>query len=661
MTAGQAILLDLVVALLGVAGWFGAGVTAALGRFRLALGLLAAAVALTLARVATVMILSGHGWWFAQEKVMLGLPLLGAAGLAAVVIAGGPLVGAWRRPAALPAGGVVALLTAGYAALAGLAATFLVGYPLTWGVALIMIAIVGLAALLTARVVGASSGAVAAEATAPPTKPMSGSRPALSRRRLLTLAGGAAAAGAAGAGTAWSFQPPETVSTGGGPASLSHHDRQRSVADLRGARRPAPGGAVRRHVLTARTATVQLASGQVIEAWTYDGRLPGPAITATQGDLIEVTLRNADLDDGVTLHWHGYDVACGEDGAPGVTQPVVGPGAEFVYHFRADQVGTYWYHTHQASHLGVRKGLYGTLVVQPRERPEGLDLVLPVHTFDGISVLGDRAGRVDHTVAPGTPVRLRLINTDSDPHWFALAGTPYRVAAVDGRDLNRPGEVDRVALRLPAGGRYDVIFEQPDAAVTLVLDHDHDGGLRLRPTGVDPAVDDTTGWPELDLLHYGGPVPPPFDPGRPDRHFELVLDRGIALVDGRPAYAQTVNGRGHPSIPSQLVTDDDLVAFTVVNRSLETHPWHLHGHPVLILSRDGVPASGSPLWVDTFDVRPGEVWRVVFRATNPGIWMNHCHNLPHAEQGMMLALTYDGVSTPFGGGHGAHSGHRGHG
>ena len=68
----------------------------------------------------------------------------------------------------------------------------------------------------------------------------------------------------------------------------------------------------------------------------------------------------------MTLHWHGYDVACGEDGAPGVTQEVVAPGEEFVYRFRADQVGTYWYHTHQASHRGVRRGLYGTLVVTPR-------------------------------------------------------------------------------------------------------------------------------------------------------------------------------------------------------------------------------------------------------------------------------------------------------
>jgi len=114
------------------------------------------------------------------------------------------------------------------------------------------------------------------------------------------------------------------------------------------------------------------------------------------------------------------------------------------------------------------------------------------------------------------------------------------------------------------------------------------------------------------------------------------------------------NGRGHPSIPDQLVAEGDLVRFTVVNRSLETHPWHLHGHHVLILSRDGTPSSGSPLWVDTFDVRPGQVWEVAFEAVNPGIWMNHCHNLPHAHQGMMLRLVYDGVTTPYGDAHAGH-------
>jgi FtsP/CotA-like multicopper oxidase with cupredoxin domain len=656
MTAMQWALLDHLVALLSVATWFAAGVTAANGRARIALGLLAAALVMTLARSVTIAALAGQGWWFVQEKVLLGLPMLGVTGLAAVLIAGRPLLKARHTPGrALPPSTVIALLTAAYAALAGLVVTFLTGYPLTWATALLTIAAVTLGTLLTARVI-APSAADGSSATTP----VSGGRQ-VSRRQFINVAGGAFVVGAGGSRVGLLFQPAPSVTTGGGAGHVAAGAV--SVADLRGARKPAPGGTIRRHLLTAETGTVRLGSGREIGAWTYSGQVPGPEITATEGDLIEVTLSNTDIEDGVTLHWHGYDVACGEDGAPGATQHVVTPGDEFVYRFRADQVGTYWYHTHQASHIGVRKGLYGSLVVHPRT-PKGtesdtakpLDLTLPIHTFGQTVVLGDRDERFEHIAPAGTLVRLRLINTDSDPHWFALTGTSFRVVAVDGRDLHQPGEVSQVGLRLPAGGRYDVVFDMPDTTVVLVLDNDRDGGLWLYPPGDNgaPAVQDTSNWPELDLLQYGEPAEVPIDPASADRHFTIVLDRGVAMVDGRPAYAHTVNGRGHPSIPDQLVAEGDLVRFTVVNRSLETHPWHLHGHHVLILSRDGTPSSGSPLWVDTFDVRPGQVWEVAFEAVNPGIWMNHCHNLPHAHQGMMLRLVYDGVTTPYGDAHAGH-------
>jgi FtsP/CotA-like multicopper oxidase with cupredoxin domain len=703
VTTGQWIILDHAVALLGVAAWFATGVTAAVRRDHVALGPLVAAVLVSLARMATVATLAGRGWWFVQEKALLGLPMLAVAGSAAVLIAGPPLLQARRTPGkGLPASSVVALFGAAYATVAGLMVTFLVGYPLTWGTALITVSLVCAGAMLTARVMTAKAGDAADSAASttsnggvvrstagdvrstagvvrstagvvrhdadPPVARAPDGHPGLSRRRLIALAGGAVVVSAGGGGVGLSLMPAESVTTGGGPTHVSGSRTALSVADLRGARTPAPGGTGRRHVLTAQTARVRLPSGREIDAWTYNGAVPGPAIAATQGDLLEVRLRNADIQDGVTLHWHGYDVPCGEDGVPGVTQMAVRPGADFVYRFRAGQVGTYWYHTHYASHVGVRKGLYGTLVVKPRdgrradEHPtaERVDLSLPLHTFDGTLVIAGRDGRTEHPAPSGTPVRLRLINTDPDPHRIVLTGTPFRVAAVDGRDLNRPGEVSDVGLHLPAGGRHDLVFLMPDTSVALVVDDDPGGGLRLRPPGDTPGDargGDTSGLPELDLLRYGAPATAPFDARNADRHFTMVLDRGVAMVDGRPAYAYTVNGRGHPSIPDQLVAEGDIVRFTIVNRSLETHPWHLHGHPVLILSRDGTASTGSPLWVDTLDVRPGETWEVAFRATNPGIWMNHCHNLPHADRGMMLRLHYDGFTTPFGGSHGGSPGH----
>ncbi|GII58398.1 hypothetical protein Pth03_67870 [Planotetraspora thailandica] len=637
MTPATLMTLDLLAAVVTAAAWLGSGVAAASRRPRAALAVLGVAILASLTRVGVVVALSGAGWWFVQEKVVVALPLLLVTGVTATVVA----VPRLTRAADPQPSVVVALLAAGYAAVGGLAGTLLLGYPATLGSALAITAAVAGATLLTWRIVAG---------------------PGRSPRIAIAVT---AIAGVAGVGLA--FVPPPTMDDGrdqsltaamgyhGGGARLAVAGQEpgRPVTSFRGPDSPSPGGVVRRYSLTARTATVTLSSGQKVAAWTFDGKVPGPPITANVGDLIEVRLRNADIASGVTLHWHGYDVPAGEDGVPGLTQEAVMPGQEFVYRFLADRQGTYWYHTHEVSSLGVKMGLYGTLLVGPP--PAGVDLALPVHTFAGRTVVGDRDQPLDRQAAPGTPVRLRLINTDDTPHRFTLSGTPYRLSSVDGTDLNGPGELGRVGLRLPAGGRYDLTFTMPADRMVVLRTDDRTTSVRLSPgSSAGAPEEDTAGWPDLDLLRYGTAAPAPISgSSRFDRDFTLVLDRGLALSGGRPMYAYTVGGHAFPSIPTEMVSSGDLVRLTVVNRSRDIHPWHLHGHRVLVLSRDGRSPSGSPLWLDTFDVRPGEVWQVAFRATNPGLWMNHCHNLVHADEGMALHLAYEGVTTPF---HGAHGG-----
>jgi FtsP/CotA-like multicopper oxidase with cupredoxin domain len=348
-------------------------------------------------------------------------------------------------------------------------------------------------------------------------------------------------------------------------------------------------------------------------------------------------------------------VPAAEDGVPGLTQDAVEPGQSFVYRFRADRAGTYWYHTHEVSNEGVRMGLYGSLVVTGSAPPEGVDLTLSLHTFNGSTVVGASDVLDSRSVASGTTVRLRLINTDNTPRVVGVVGSPVRVAAVDGTDLNEPDPVEGAGLRIPAGGRYDVTFTMPDRPVALRVARASSGLSFLPAASASASASalssvDVGSWPVLDLLHYGHPVATAFGAGsRFDRSFTLVLDRGLA----GPSYAYTVNGDAFPDVPTETVRQGDLVRFTIVNRGQDIHPWHLHGHRVLVLSRDGSAPTGSPLWLDTFDVRPGEVWQVAFRADNPGIWMNHCHNLAHADQGMVLHLAYEGVRSDF---HGAHGG-----
>jgi FtsP/CotA-like multicopper oxidase with cupredoxin domain len=432
---------------------------------------------------------------------------------------------------------------------------------------------------------------------------------------------------------------------GGGSEPLVHAGHGAagiSVAAFHGPETEQPD---ERFELTAKRADVELASGRIVRALTFNGSSPGPELRVRQGDLVEVVLANADID-GVTIHWHGVDVPNAEDGVAGVTQDAVLPGEKYTYRFRAEQVGTFWYHTHQVSAREVRRGLFGALVIEPREQATGLDLALAVHTFDGVPTLNGSDELARRAVTAGTPVRLRLINTDSFGQRLTLGGSPFRVVAIDGADLNEPGVIEGETLPLAAGGRIDIAFTMPATPVRLALEKS-DVGLALSSDGqASPPAE--PGARDFDPLSYGHPAPNPFDATSDyDRHFSLTVTRKLGFYDGRPGRQWALNGGIYPDVPMFVVEEGDLVEMTITNDTNVVHPMHLHGHHLLVLSRDGVPASGSPWWSDTLNVLPGESYVVAFRADNPGIWMDHCHNLPHAAQGLTMHLAYAGVSTPF--------------
>ena len=111
---------------------------------------------------------------------------------------------------------------------------------------------------------------------------------------------------------------------GGGAVPPGHHSGGVGVDGLKG---PSSGKPDARFKLTAKQGTIRLPSGRTIDALTFDGKSPGPELRVRRGDLVEVTLRNEDVDTGVTIHWHGVDVSNAEDGVAGVTQDAVLPGA----------------------------------------------------------------------------------------------------------------------------------------------------------------------------------------------------------------------------------------------------------------------------------------------------------------------------------------------
>ncbi len=378
--------------------------------------------------------------------------------------------------------------------------------------------------------------------------------------------------------------------------------------------------------------------------YTVNGSTPGPMLEATQGDLVEVTLVNENVADGITLHWHGVDVPNAADGVAGVTQDAVAPGQEHVYRFVADQAGTYWYHSHQLSHEQVIGGLLGGFVVHPPDPdPAVLDKTALVHLYDAEPTLNGATGTTRVDAGSGQQVRLRVVNTDNGITSAWVSGAEYRILAVDGTDVVEPGGLTDSAVQVPAGGRVDLGFTVPDDGVRVDL-----GGTTAMVFGQDPTQEPPPAPEEfVDLLSYGQPAELGFDASAPDRTFDYRIGRRPGFLDGRPGLWWTVNGEMFPDTPMFMVEEGDVVVFRIENGSDDTHPMHLHGHHAVVLSKDGEPATGSPWWVDSLEVGVGETYEIALLADNPGVWMDHCHNLPHAAEGLVAHLMYAGVTSSF--------------
>jgi FtsP/CotA-like multicopper oxidase with cupredoxin domain len=658
----------------------------------LALLLLGVAVAATAARYALLPALVAGSWWFASERTTINLPLT-AIPAAWAAMAGVPFLLRRRNTGFKPDGkakarsgasrewAVLSVVAAAASSVASLALTLILGpFPAPWTIAVLLFVVAGTVLLARLALFGPKR-AVRHDGTRPAMR--DDGMPRLGRRPTATAAvAGLMACSVLGSGLfAWlgSRSADGAVIS----AAVGHHAGTNTASSMAD---PTPvtsllgtlptDAVVRRYELTARVENITLPSGQTTEAWTF-GSVPGPALEAHLGEVLEVELKNRDVTAGVTLHWHGYDVPNAMDGVAGATQDAVMPGQSMTYRFTASQSGTYWYHTHQDSAEGVRKGLYGTFVVHDPALPRAdTDIVVAGHDLSGLGLLGSSDRRSPHPAAPGSSVRLRLVNTDSLPQRYLVEGTAFKAVAVDGTEVNQPGEVTGKLVRLGAGGRTDIAFTMPATPVTLRADAaasavvvvvpsvpgaaDAAAAVREAAAGVPEkaptGVFATT--PVLDLLDYGKPMAGAPE-GKPlprattiTREEVLVLDRQFRFVDGVPRYAFTVNGAAYPLVPSIDVAEGDTVKVTVVNRTAEPHPMHPHGHHVQVLSRNGAAPSGSPLVLDTVDVLPGEVWELLLHADNPGIWMDHCHNLDHAAEGMMMLLKYRGVSSPF-----VHGGH----
>lgn len=99
-------------------------------------------------------------------------------------------------------------------------------------------------------------------------------------------------------------------------------------------------------------------------ATTINGSIPAPTLRLREGEEVTIRVTNR-LSVSTSIHWHGIILPFQMDGVPGLSYNGIAPGETFVYRFKLQQSGTYWYH----SHTGFQEmtGMYGALIVEPRE------------------------------------------------------------------------------------------------------------------------------------------------------------------------------------------------------------------------------------------------------------------------------------------------------
>ena len=326
--------------------------------------------------------------------------------------------------------------------------------------------------------------------------------------------------------------------------------------------------------------TTVMPAGKSVPGLTINGTIPGPVLRFTEGDWARIRVHNDLAHHTTSTHWHGVLLPNAQDGVPEVTTPSIQPGTFHTFEFPIIQSGTYWYHSH--THLQEQQGLYGTIVIQPknpsatggpatrehvlmfsdwtnehphevlrslargsewyslkkgttqslfgawkagaigdffgRERARMKAMDLSDVAYDAFLINGQRTSTL--TGNPGDRVRLRLVNGSASTYFYVDSATgPLTLIAADGHPV-KPVKVNRLLMAI--GETYDALITLPASGRPEIRATAHDGsGYASAFIGQGP-----------DIPVSGPPLP---DLYRMDHMMEAVLDEGGVVNVPRPA------------------------------------------------------------------------------------------------------------------------------
>jgi FtsP/CotA-like multicopper oxidase with cupredoxin domain len=424
-----------------------------------------------------------------------------------------------------------------------------------------------------------------------------------------------------------------------------------------------------------------------------------------ESDGFDVEVVNQ-LKEPTCIHWHGLILPVSMDGVPFVSQDPIPPGGTYHYQFPLKQSGTYWLH----SHYGLQEQLLASapLILESEAQNAKADqqytVLLSDYSFTppirilerlqrgmqdmGVMSMGKMpaakklyAQKWDGTgftrtviegglpdtdikydalianrrtlddpevfrVKPGRMVLLRIIAGSAATNFFVNTGAlTSQLTAVDGKDIE---PVWGTYFQLGLAQRIDLLMKIPDTGGAFTILAQGEGtaqqcGVVLATEGAKtPKIPleaelATAGLDNTQEMRLKAKDPLPNKPV--DRSLSCILGGDMAK------YHWTINGAAYPNRNSLDVKENERVEIVFQNNTGMTHPMHLHGHDVQVTEIDGTRVQGALR--DTLIVPPKSTIKVIFDASNPGVWAFHCHILYHAAVGMFTVLKYDGADTRF--------------
>jgi len=409
----------------------------------------------------------------------------------------------------------------------------------------------------------------------------------------------------------------------------------------------------------------------------------------------------------VNIHYHGTNTSptCGQDE---VVHTIINSGQTFKYDvaFPWDEPpGLYWYHPHAHGlvEAALQGGASGAIIVEGIQTLEpdvaGLRhkiLVVRDQNVVGNPTPGGAVPSWDLSVnfvpiaypeeipaiirmRSGEKQLWRVVNASADTQLdlqllFDGVPQPLQIVGLDGvpvdsQDGTRRGKVIKATdILVPTAGRAEFIVPAPRSDVRLAQfvtlnvntgpDGDNDprrtlANIQTLPTPLESENDQS--------------VPTKIEPGRRQRFEGLVTAhvtarRRLYFSEDNPnsKFFITVDGATptlfSPANPPAIVTTQGSVEdWTIQNRTLENHEFHMHQTHFLLLAQNNFEVNGSrpdgtiqgqfmdmvqiPYWDgNPQHPFPSVTVRMDFRGFDIGDFVYHCHIAEHEDHGMMAII-----------------------